>query len=226
MHALRFLCLIFASVSLVLTGCLNSRMRELGTNMSDDALIWLRETCPMSASGIAFNVSILRGHNLEICFSESPDTNFSDGPELPYMFSGDSDVFFDDLIFRESWHTPHAMGVTLVFVSQDNRVYGCSSERAYIYGWSPGIKAADSVAPGSHVRLLKHKEELKRSIEIFPLVKGFLDAYPECRGMKGQFMLVARVPLLAPTQGGFREVRCVYKVVEVPESIAARAVAK
>jgi hypothetical protein len=57
------------------------------------------------------------------------------------------------------------------------------------------------------------------------LLKAFLDAFPQCRGMKGQFMVVARVPLLAPTQGGFREVRCVYKVVEVPASIAARAVA-
>jgi hypothetical protein len=222
---LRSSCFAFILLVIFATSCTSHGGWNFSNTLpSNTDLAWLRERQSKPALGVAFDVSIINGMYLSIKLANKLEATPQSDIDIPYAFLSNH-IYFDDMIFREAWHKAFGPGVTLVYLSTEKRVYGYSAEHGYSYGWSPSIIDVDSVIPGSYIRMLHINDELTRRVEIFPLIQAFLKAFPQCRNMQGKFMIMARVPLLQPIEGGFSEVRCVYKVVEVPESIAARAVA-
>jgi hypothetical protein len=172
----------------MLSGCCGLPLGRESAAIAQDStsVAWLSEYSDNSVQEVCLDVVVTATQVLQVSLQNQGPYRDVGSESVPYMLEGD--VVFDDLIFRESWNSDQPLGLTVVFISQDRRVYGCIPERGYTYGWTPAFKDSNSNASGSHVRLLKYAELLKRNFEILPLIKAFLEAFPECRGMKGQFM--------------------------------------
>ena len=124
-------------------------------------------------------------------------------------------LYFDDTVFSRIWHkTVVPIGVTTIFVGDDDMVYGWEADTFYEYGWNLRINPDSFHTRIGFYTTLREGDVLERRVPIGDLQREFRRRFGQ-GGRSGYFYFFVKISLVKPASGGFKTDDVLYSYARV-----------